>query len=295
MRTAWAAYRCNPGDMDFWTPFGSPWLVRIVPETREAWDALNLQLARFSYTFDEIGGGTYNCRKIAGTNLWSLHAYGIALDINPSRNPRLPNPDAPMQTDLPGELVVAIESIYASNGRQVFYWGGHFGHPDPMHFQISATPSELAAGPLTYPQGAVIMYGVGATGWTVTRLQQTLNNWNTKGTTDVFPLDEDGVFGSKTAEAVELFQRQTMQIDDLGLPDGSWKWGWVDPLTDTSLVRWAPPKHGPHAAGVPGPAGPQGPPGPQGPAGPKGAAGPPGPEGPKPTTGTITQGTVTLS
>lgn len=151
MRTAWAAYRCNPGDMDFWTPFGSPWLVRIVPETREAWDALNLQLARFSYTFDEIGGGTYNCRKIAGTNLWSLHAYGIALDINPSRNPRLPNPDAPMQTDLPGELVVAIESIYASNGRQVFYWGGHFGHPDPMHFQLSATPDELAAGPISYP------------------------------------------------------------------------------------------------------------------------------------------------
>ncbi len=29
----------------------------------------------------------YNCRKIEGTQKWSNHAYGLAIDINPLQNP----------------------------------------------------------------------------------------------------------------------------------------------------------------------------------------------------------------
>jgi hypothetical protein len=29
----------------------------------------------------------FNCRFVAGTNRWSMHAYGIAIDINPIENP----------------------------------------------------------------------------------------------------------------------------------------------------------------------------------------------------------------
>jgi poly-gamma-glutamate synthesis protein (capsule biosynthesis protein) len=31
----------------------------------------------------------YNCRRVAGTDAWSAHAYGAAIDINPVQNPYL--------------------------------------------------------------------------------------------------------------------------------------------------------------------------------------------------------------
>ena len=41
----------------------------------------------WEYYFLESAGGTYNCRMIAGTQVYSLHSYGLALDLNPSKNP----------------------------------------------------------------------------------------------------------------------------------------------------------------------------------------------------------------
>jgi hypothetical protein len=29
----------------------------------------------------------FNCRRVEGTNRWSLHAYGVAIDVNPIENP----------------------------------------------------------------------------------------------------------------------------------------------------------------------------------------------------------------
>jgi hypothetical protein len=29
----------------------------------------------------------FNCRFVAGTTRWSMHAYGLAIDINPIENP----------------------------------------------------------------------------------------------------------------------------------------------------------------------------------------------------------------
>ncbi|MEX2210904.1 MAG: M15 family metallopeptidase [Gaiellaceae bacterium] len=29
----------------------------------------------------------FNCRRVAGTSRWSLHAYGLAIDVNPIENP----------------------------------------------------------------------------------------------------------------------------------------------------------------------------------------------------------------
>ena len=34
-----------------------------------------------------IGVSAFNGRKIAGTDRWSSHAYGVAIDINPIQNP----------------------------------------------------------------------------------------------------------------------------------------------------------------------------------------------------------------
>jgi D-alanyl-D-alanine carboxypeptidase len=40
---------------------------------------------RRSMNADNTSG--FNCRFVAGTNRWSMHAYGIAIDINPIENP----------------------------------------------------------------------------------------------------------------------------------------------------------------------------------------------------------------
>jgi hypothetical protein len=142
IRTLWVAYRCATSKYVQWRPHGSPWLVYVADDSLPAWQALNVILAKWGYTFDEVAGGTYNCRKIAGTNVWSIHAYALALDINPSRNPY----GSPLRTDLPDGLIADIEAIVTVSGRQVFMWGGRWSTPDPMHFQIGASPGEIASG-----------------------------------------------------------------------------------------------------------------------------------------------------
>jgi hypothetical protein len=38
-------------------------------------------------SMDADNTSAFNCRKIAGTNRWSNHAYGKAIDVNPRENP----------------------------------------------------------------------------------------------------------------------------------------------------------------------------------------------------------------
>ena len=33
----------------------------------------------------------FNCRKVAGSSSWSMHAYGTAIDVNPMQNPYVVN------------------------------------------------------------------------------------------------------------------------------------------------------------------------------------------------------------
>ena len=78
------------------------------------------------YSFDDIQ--TYNYRGKTSAAGLSLHSWGIALDINPTRNPLQGN-KGEMQTDIPPEMV----EIFKSNG---FFWGGEWTGPrDPMHFE----------------------------------------------------------------------------------------------------------------------------------------------------------------
>jgi hypothetical protein len=47
----------------------------------ERWDADDRRLMRANVT------SAFNCRHVAGTTRWSMHAYGLAIDINPVQNP----------------------------------------------------------------------------------------------------------------------------------------------------------------------------------------------------------------
>lgn len=78
--------------------------------------------------------GTYNCRKIAGTDRYSVHAYGAAVDINvkqahywrwskPGKNGLYP-----WRNKIPLEIVEIFE-------RHGFIWGGKWYHYDTMHFE----------------------------------------------------------------------------------------------------------------------------------------------------------------
>jgi hypothetical protein len=89
----------------------------------------------------------YNCRTVAGTDTFSDHAYGRAIDINPVQNPYVLG-DAVLPPR--GERFVDVDrSSGASTGRGVigsddvvtrafaragWSWGGDFSDPDFQHF-----------------------------------------------------------------------------------------------------------------------------------------------------------------
>ncbi len=87
----------------------------------------------------------FNARKIAGTEVWSNHAYGLAIDINPLYNPYIGENDtvlpatARQYTDRKLEFDMKLDAgdeccrIFAEHG---FTWGGSWENvKDYMHFE----------------------------------------------------------------------------------------------------------------------------------------------------------------
>ena len=87
----------------------------------------------------------FNARKVAGTEVWSNHAYGLAIDINPLYNPYVGESDtvlpatARQYTDRSREFDMKLEAgdeccrIFAEHG---FTWGGDWENlKDYMHFE----------------------------------------------------------------------------------------------------------------------------------------------------------------
>jgi poly-gamma-glutamate capsule biosynthesis protein CapA/YwtB (metallophosphatase superfamily) len=90
----------------------------------------------------------YNCRRVAGSDNWSAHAYGAAIDINPMQNPYLtqsaihPPAAARFTTiDRSDDARVALGAIRDGDvvvrafARIGWDWGGHWSAPkDYQHF-----------------------------------------------------------------------------------------------------------------------------------------------------------------
>ncbi len=81
-------------------------------------------------------GGTFNWRKIAGTERLSGHSFGMTIDINvkyanywrwATKNPQ-ESDSIPYQNSIPYEIV----AVFEKNG---FIWGGKWYHYDSMHFE----------------------------------------------------------------------------------------------------------------------------------------------------------------
>jgi hypothetical protein len=79
-------------------------------------------------------GGSFNWRRIAGTDRLSTHSFGIAVDLNSALGGYWRwglRPDgslAPYDNRMPEALVRAFE-------RHGFIWGGKWHHYDGMHFE----------------------------------------------------------------------------------------------------------------------------------------------------------------
>lgn len=112
-------------------------VVRFHPRAASALQAVDRRLgvivgadpslARF---FVELGG-TFNPRKIAGTDRASAHAFGIAIDIDPSLSDYWRNAGARIAWR--NRVAQAIVDAFEAEG---FVWGGRWYHYDTMHFEF---------------------------------------------------------------------------------------------------------------------------------------------------------------
>ena len=157
-------------------PFG-PDKIRVAPPTAPAWEALAAVLQQHDYKIRTADTDSYNCRTIKGSNEKSLHAFGIALDLNwttnpfqdhvGSRPPRFSDKDTQdgraddvrlgrADTDMTREMIHDILAIRTTSGQPVFEWGGNWlAVKDTMHFEIDVAPADLESpiNPTTVARG----------------------------------------------------------------------------------------------------------------------------------------------
>lgn len=145
LRSWWAADKCKPARLVRVSLLGRtrPVAARSV----EAWDAWSRVLEAKGY--DAVSVGTYNCRPIGGSSRYSLHSYGIAVDVDPYAlgNPfRTPTGSVWAITKFTPRQIGAVEAIRSNNGAKVWAWGGRWRKADTMHFQVNCAPQDLATG-----------------------------------------------------------------------------------------------------------------------------------------------------
>jgi hypothetical protein len=94
-------------------------------------------IIRDGYTIRQSDTGCYNCRYIAGTTIWSNHAWGLAVDLNWTTNPQ----HSPLITDQPAWVLQRFN-------RYGYAWGGNYNPPttpDAMHHEFMGTPAQAVA------------------------------------------------------------------------------------------------------------------------------------------------------
>jgi hypothetical protein len=100
----------------------------------------------------------FNSRNVAGTNTLSLHAYGLAIDINPVQNPYVERAEGTLKFSPPAGAAYAnrangkdphlgfaesIIDVFADEGFVI--WGGFWKNPDYQHFQVSRSLAQQLA------------------------------------------------------------------------------------------------------------------------------------------------------
>ena len=103
----------------------------------EAYDGSDAQSMRANNT------SAFNCRKVPGTDRWSEHAYGRAIDINPVQNPYVKGstvePAAGVEyldrTNVRKGMIVRSGPVVRSFTIAEWHWGGYWRYSkDYQHF-----------------------------------------------------------------------------------------------------------------------------------------------------------------
>ncbi|MDH3260482.1 MAG: M15 family metallopeptidase [Acidimicrobiia bacterium] len=193
--------------------------ISVDARAATAFQALGILIQAEYGGTDSTQTGAYNCRKIGGTNTWSAHAWGLAVDVDWRLNPmRLP-----LTTVIPASLRAIKTRLKTVDTRvPVLRWGGSWRTPDPMHFEIIATPVEIAEGleldglsAAIQPKETPDMIKKGDHGPTVEWWQERLLAWQA----DSLPeYGADGDFGDETERAIRRFEAE-QEINQRGVID----------------------------------------------------------------------------
>jgi hypothetical protein len=92
----------------------------------------------------------FNCRYVAGTSRWSMHAYGKAIDLNPVENPYVSGdhvsppagePFADRSRDAAGMVHAGDRVIRAFSRKAGWKWGGSWpgSTRDYQHFSSNGS------------------------------------------------------------------------------------------------------------------------------------------------------------
>ena len=124
----------------------------VVAAFRELYDArfpIRKMITMEAYGGDDERAGEedntsgFNCRNVLGTDRWSQHSYGLAVDINPLENPYLVSgeirppagADYLDRTDVRPGMIVEGDLVFRAFTSRGFEWGGFFvSTPDYQHF-----------------------------------------------------------------------------------------------------------------------------------------------------------------
>jgi len=241
LRDLWADWRCADGPGRFANPEFFGRRIGGVPQVAvDAFEALETALSASGYK--PRSRWAYNCRKIKGSDTFSLHSYGIAIDIDPADNPFTDGD--PYAGKLQPVHVKAVLAIRNTSGKAVWSWGGNWRKPDRMHFQIDQGPdhvdidwstvsgaSRRTSAPTKKSSGVATEESDGprqddeeeetvlvrdSEGPAVEYFQQRLLAWRS----DVLPeWGADAHFGAETEAAVAAFQ-SAYGLDSTGRIDG---------------------------------------------------------------------------
>ncbi|SFK25691.1 Peptidoglycan-binding (PGRP) domain of peptidoglycan hydrolases-containing protein [Mesorhizobium albiziae] len=165
-RRVWKAYDSNE-DLMTEISFG-PAIIRVARPTVAAWSALEAIMNAHNYIIRSEHTHGYFPRNIAETTTRSLHAFGIAIDVNADTNPVRKTPNHrkvwfskkatqierahdvsinAADTDMPIEMIEDVLAVRTLGKNRLFGWGGDWvKKKDAMHFHIDVSPQELARG-----------------------------------------------------------------------------------------------------------------------------------------------------
>ncbi len=227
VRTAWAQWldHCITGspftDVHVWgqTIGGVP---TPAVEAVKAWEqahkaTLYTPSSVWAYNMRGIGGAPCSCTN---DGRCSLHAYGLAIDVDPRDNPY--SWGSPWNGKYTRPQVAAVEGILNVHGDPIWAWGGRWDKPDRMHWQVQQPPIRMQVDWATVPgrkEDDDMAVGPGASGNAVKKIQKGLNSWAKLHRPALEPLVVDGLYGPATQTRVKQYQAAA-DLEQTGVVDG---------------------------------------------------------------------------